>query len=162
VVRINFHLCQPHQWLNFLRARRTIAWLLKARLQRHPLQTQRTSSRPWCPAPLALQRPTVLKAAASANAQQSVLLIQADASQGFNPPGASCNIFDDVCRQGFCPPVVIFVVSQRKKPCLPPREFAPFIFAHLVPIMRRPLAPFMVRMVPFVEENTCLLTKSPG
>ncbi|KIJ93669.1 hypothetical protein K443DRAFT_684333, partial [Laccaria amethystina LaAM-08-1] len=50
--------------------------------------------------------------------------------QGFNPPGASCNIFDDVCRQGFCPPVAIF------------REFAPFIFAHLVPIIHRPLPPF--------------------
>jgi hypothetical protein len=77
----------------------------------------------------------------STNAKQSGLLIQPDASQDFNPPGASCNIFDDVCCQGFWLRVAIFVVSQRKTPCLPPREFTPFIFAHLVPIIRRPLPP---------------------
>ncbi|KIJ92888.1 hypothetical protein K443DRAFT_419501 [Laccaria amethystina LaAM-08-1] len=61
---------------------------------------------------------------------------------GVNPLGASCNIFDDVCCQGFCLPVALFVVSQRKTSCLPAREFAPFIFAHLVPIIHCPLPPF--------------------
>jgi hypothetical protein len=140
-----------------------MAWLIKARLQHHPLQTQRTSSRPWCPAPLPLQRPTVLKAAPSVNAQQGGSLIQPDASQGFNPLGASRTILDNVCCQGFCLPVATIVVSERKTPCLPPREFAPFIFADLVPIWHHPppsLPLFMVRMVPVVEENRCLLTKS--
>jgi hypothetical protein len=48
----------------------------KARLQRHPLQAQWTLSRPWCPAPLAVERPTVMKAA---NAKQGGSLIQPDA-----------------------------------------------------------------------------------
>jgi hypothetical protein len=65
-----------HQRLNFLRARGTIACLIKARLQRHPLQAQWTLSRPWCPAPLAVERPTVMKAA---NAKQGGSLIQPDA-----------------------------------------------------------------------------------
>ncbi|KIJ96857.1 hypothetical protein K443DRAFT_633692 [Laccaria amethystina LaAM-08-1] len=79
-----------------------------------------------------------------ADAQQGGLLIQPDASQGFNPLGASCNIFDDVCCQGFCLPVAIFVVNQRKIPCLPPREFTPFIVAHLrsCPHHPPPSAPF--------------------
>ncbi|KIM43919.1 hypothetical protein M413DRAFT_371265 [Hebeloma cylindrosporum] len=54
--------------------------------------------------------PAVLSAAVSvATLAPNVLGAQPDSAKRCNPPGASCNIFDDVCCHGWCIPVGIIV-----------------------------------------------------